>query len=80
MLEPTLDYYPLITQKRVCFFVVEINSCGMWSYVYTLNKRNERKVVNIFLPTCISLTYVLDAQRNRIIETVLWSTPNICFG
>ena len=26
------------------------------------------------------LTYVLGAQKNRLIETVLWSTHNICFG
>ena len=26
------------------------------------------------------LTYVLDAQKNRLIETVLLSTYNICFG
>ena len=25
------------------------------------------------------LTYVLDAQKNRLIETVLLSTHNICF-
>ena len=26
------------------------------------------------------LIYVLDAQKNRLIETVLLSTHNICFG
>ena len=26
------------------------------------------------------LTFVLDAQKNRLIETVLLSTHNICFG
>ena len=26
------------------------------------------------------LTYVLGAQKNRLIETVLLSTHNICFG
>ena len=26
------------------------------------------------------LTYVLGAQKNRLIETVLLSTQNICFG
>ena len=26
------------------------------------------------------LTYVLGAQKNRLIETVLLSTNNICFG
>ena len=38
----------------------------------------ERKIVNIFLS--ISLTYVLGAQKNRLIETVILSTHNICFG
>ena len=27
-----------------------------------------------------ALTYILGAQKNRIIETVLLSTHNICFG
>ena len=35
-------------------------------------------MVNIFLP--IGLTYVLGAQKNRLIETVLLSTYNIYFG
>ena len=26
------------------------------------------------------LTYVLDAQKNHLIETILLSTQNICFG
>ena len=43
-----------------------------------MNQKFERIVVNIFLP--ISLTYVLIAQKNRLIETVLLSTHNICFG
>ena len=38
----------------------------------------QSKIVNIFLP--ISLTCVLGAQRNLLIETVLLSTHNICFG
>ena len=38
----------------------------------------ERKAVNMFLPSV--LTYVLGAQMNRLIETVLLSTHNICFG
>ena len=36
-----------------------------------------RKTVNIFLP--IILTYVLDAQKNRLIETVLLSHPQHMF-
>ena len=38
----------------------------------------ERKIVIIFLT--ITSTYVLGAQKNRLIETVLLSTHNICFG
>ena len=35
----------------------------------------------IFIFSCPSiLTYVLGAQKNRLIETVLLSTHNICFG
>ena len=50
------------------------------SWVFTgLNKQNfQRKIVNIFLP--IILACVLGAQKNRLIETVLLSTHNICFG
>ena len=36
------------------------------------------KIVNIFLPKIFSIC--LDAQKNRLIETVLLSTHNICFG
>ena len=42
----------------------------------------ERTIVIIFLP--INLTICLGVQKNRLknhlIETVLWSTHNICFG
>ena len=43
-----------------------------------MNKKNQRKIVNIFWP--MILAYVLDAQKNRLIETVLLNTHNICFG
>ena len=42
-----------------------------------MNKLFVPKIVNIFLP--ISLTYVLGAQKNHLIEMVLLSTHNICF-
>ena len=41
-------------------------------------KKKQRKIVNIFLP--ITFKYILDAQKNRLIETVLLSAHNICFG
>ena len=43
-----------------------------------INKTVQRNIVNSFLP--IILAYVLDVQENRLVETVLLSTKNICFG
>ena len=40
-----------------------------------LDKHFQRKIVNIFLP--IILAYVLDAQKNCLMETVLLSTHNL---
>ena len=37
-----------------------------------------RKIVIIFLP--INLNMCLGAQKNHLIESVLLSTHNICFG
>ena len=37
----------------------------------------ERMVIFSYLSV---QTFVLDAQKNRLIETVLLSTHNICFG
>ena len=39
---------------------------------------NECKIVIISYPSI--LTYVLGSQKNHLIETVLLSTHNICFG
>ena len=41
-------------------------------------KKIQRKIVNISYPPF--LTYVLGAQKNGLIETVLLSTHNIHFG
>ena len=41
-------------------------------------QKNEHIIINISDPSV--LTYVLGAQKNRLIETVLLSTHNICFG
>ena len=38
----------------------------------------QHKIVNFFLPIIFSI--FLGAQKNRLIETVLLSTHNICFG
>ena len=43
------------------------------------NKSFEYKIVNIFF-TQSFVTYVFGAQKNCLIETVLLSTCNICFG
>ena len=40
--------------------------------------KNQRKMLIISYPSV--LTYILGAQMNRLIETVLLSTHNICFG
>ena len=45
----------------------------------SLNKENfKRKVINIFSYPSV-LTFVLGAQKNCLIETVLLSTDNISF-
>ena len=49
--------------------------CYSWVQIWKLF---ESKIVTIFLP--IILTCVLGAQKNRLIETVLLSTHNICLG
>ena len=41
-------------------------------------QKKSAEIIYIFLP--IILAYVLGAQKNRLIETVLLSTHNICFG
>ena len=37
-------------------------------------------VIFLLFSYTLILTYVLGAQKNRLIETVLLSTRNICFG
>ena len=44
----------------------------------TQKQKIQRKIVIIFLP--IIFLYVLCAQKNHLIETVLLSTHNIYFG
>ena len=46
------------------------------SHIIEIRKFYVRKIVNIFLP--INLNVCLGAQKNRLIETVLLSTHNIC--
>ena len=42
-------------------------------------QKNLHNIVNIFLPV-IFLVYVFGAQKNRLIERVLLSTHNKCYG
>ena len=61
----------------LCFFI--ISDAPLNSLTTGLDKHNlQRTILNIFL--LIILTYVLDAQKNRLFETVLLTTHNICFG
>ena len=43
-----------------------------------MNKNIEHKIV--IFSYLLGQTFVLGAQKNRLIETVLLSTHNICFG
>ena len=51
-------------------------------------KKHQRKIVNIFLRITLSIYFRCSkepshrngAQKNRLMETVLLSTHNICFG
>ena len=49
----------------------------------TISKLLGRKIINIFffinLPICFGCSNVFGAKKNRLIETVLLSTHNICF-
>ena len=45
-----------------------------------LDKQNFSRVKLSIISYPSVLTYVLGAQKNRLIETVLLSTHNICFG
>ena len=45
---------------------------------WPIDSFSEKLKKKYFLPSI--LTFVLGAQKNRAIETVLLSTHNICFG
>ena len=65
----------------ICLFLVSSPLGAMgWTVIVTVpgEKLYERKTVIISLP--INLSMCLGAQMNRLIETVLLSTHNICFG
>ena len=51
------------------------------SYKGPAGKDFQCQIVNIFLSICFNISwFVLGAQKNRLIEMVLSSTSNICFG
>ena len=72
--------------KLICLSCVQaceisrtVHSCfEPFKYHRSRNNIFECKIVNIFLS--INLTFALGAQKNLLMETVLLSTHNICFG
>ena len=60
------------------------NGCSLIIFSYCLGfiglerQKIDRKIMNFSYPSI--LTYVSGAQKNFLIETVLLSTHNICFG
>ena len=50
-----------------------------WDIMCLLPRSNVSMKLSIFSKPSV-LTFVLGAQENRLIETVLLSTHNICFG
>ena len=54
---------------------------NLFTYQRFLVKKNKiLSIKNLVFSYPLVLTYVLGAQKNRLIETVLLSTNNICFG
>ena len=77
-----IPYLPLII-VHLNFLIAYLTLNIMSKYILTtstgFDKQNfQCKNVNILLP--IILAYLFGAQKNRLIETVLFSTHNICFG
>ena len=62
-------------KKKVLTFVL----CSILSIVIGKDKKELNVKFLIFYYPSI-LTFALGAQKNRLIETVLLSTHNICFG
>ena len=60
--------------KSASFLAQVLTTCGAIDPITHF----EQKIVIIFLP--ISLNMCFGAQKNRLIEMVLLSTYNICFG
>ena len=56
---------------------LELNITSIWPTIDPNKENFWAKIVIIFLP--ISLNICFGAQKNRLIETVLLSTHNICF-
>ena len=66
--------------KKIKFLVcTQIDLSSQLFTVCTCNIGLDTEKLLIFSYPSV-LTYVLDAQKNRLIETVLLSTHNICFG
>ena len=62
-------------KRSLCF-----QRCDWWDIVITQDKHNFWAYKFWIFPYPSVLTYVLGTQKNPVIETVLLSTHNTCFG
>ena len=65
-------------QCLLCFYVFDC-----YRITTGLDKQKKKKKINVKLLISsypLILAHVLGAQKNRLIETVVLSTHNICFG
>ena len=81
-----MTVYAIIGAFTLIACLMAAGISGIWGMVKCLQQyehigldkqKFQRKIVIISLP--IILAYVLGAHKNRLIETVLLSTHNICF-
>ena len=57
------------------------NLVSLVAFYYTIRLDKQKLSIQLLIfPYLQVVTYVLGAQNNRLIETVLFSTHNICFG
>ena len=68
----------MIIMRQVSYLLTMFRQTPDQTIQVKINKRFSIKLKIFSYPSI--LTYVLSAQKNRLIETVLLSTHNICFG
>ena len=85
MTEKNVYWNGKLRQKHTCSVVLSITHfCHNFRIVIVLGHRFrvnnffQRKILNIFLSVSFNICFA--AQKNRLIETVLLSTHNICFA